>query len=607
MRKLTAIIIITLFLSAAPIFAQYSGGSGTESDPWQIAGPNDLLYLADHPNDYNSHFILTADINLAGYSYTTAIISPDTSWSDGFQGKPFAGIFDGNGNTIFSLIIDDKGEDNHYLGLFGYIDSNASVNNLNLEDVNITGGYFLGSLCGYNHYGTISNCYTTGRITGQDYLGGLCGFNRGGTIINCVAKGSVSGDDWVGGLCGRNPDGTIINCAATCSVTGGDYSGCIGGLCGDNSSVNGKIINSYATSSVNVGICTDNVGGLSGGNYGTIIDCYATGDINGGDGADHLGGLCGSNGGAISECYATGNVNGDRSLGGLCGYNTEGIITRCYATGTVNGIGYRIGGLCGRNYYGSVTNCYSIGEVSGNTEIGGLCGWNYSGSITDCFSTGAVSGSSYIGGLCGLVEVGGTITSCFWDTQTSGRQNGVGNMEPDPCGAMGRTTAQMQTQSTFTDYGWDFVCETANGTEDIWHMPYQINGYPMLYWQRDIPGDITASYGVNWADFAMMANAWRSTPEDDNWNSLCDLYPDDVINYLDLQILVENWLICRWSIAGDIAGSYGVNLADFAVIANAWRSTPGDDNWNSLCNLYPDKVIDWLDLQILVENWLNGL
>ncbi len=28
----------------------------------------------------------------------------------------------------------------------------------------------------------------------------------------------------------------------------------------------------------------------------------------------------------------------------------------------------------------------------------------------------------------------------------------------------------MQTQSTFTDYGWDFVGETANGTEDIWFM-----------------------------------------------------------------------------------------------------------------------------------------
>ena len=39
-------------------------------------------------------------------------------------------------------------------------------------------------------------------------------------------------------------------------------------------------------------------------------------------------------------------------------------------------------------------------------------------------------------------------------------------------------TADMQDINTFLDAGWDFVDETANGTEDIWFMPE--DDYPSL-------------------------------------------------------------------------------------------------------------------------------
>lgn len=79
MKNLQAIIIITMFLTTASAFAQYSGGSGTETDPWQIACPNDLLYLAAHTEDYGAHFILTADINLADYTLSTRFVSTNRS------------------------------------------------------------------------------------------------------------------------------------------------------------------------------------------------------------------------------------------------------------------------------------------------------------------------------------------------------------------------------------------------------------------------------------------------------------------------------------------------------------------------------------------------
>jgi hypothetical protein len=87
MKKLTAIVVITFVLSITPVFATYSGGTGEPNDPWQISCPNDLLYLGSHPADYNSCFILTADINLAACTVTTAVIAPDiNSVADNFQG-----------------------------------------------------------------------------------------------------------------------------------------------------------------------------------------------------------------------------------------------------------------------------------------------------------------------------------------------------------------------------------------------------------------------------------------------------------------------------------------------------------------------------------------
>ena len=49
-------------------------------------------------------------------------------------------------------------------------------------------------------------------------------------------------------------------------------------------------------------------------------------------------------------------------------------------------------------------------------------------------------------------------------------------------GGRGKTTAEMQTAKTFLDAGWDFVDETANGTEDIWWI-LEGKDYPRLWWE----------------------------------------------------------------------------------------------------------------------------
>ncbi|MEA1972474.1 MAG: GLUG motif-containing protein, partial [Candidatus Cloacimonadota bacterium] len=214
------------------------------------------------------------------------------------------------------------------------------------------------------------------------------------------------------------------------------------------------------------------VGGLVGQIfYSTINKSYSTGSVSGS--SSYIGGLVGRTyNSTISNSYSTGSVSGSHSVGGLVGYN-KGDISNSYCTGSVIGSSSYIGGLVGLNSSYTINNSYSTGSVIGSTAyVGGLVGKNcYLSTISNSYSTGSVSGSRSVGGLVGYNN--GPISNSFWDTQTSGQTNSDGGT--------GKTTAEMQTLSTFTDAGWDFAGETDNGTEDHWFMPE--NSYPELSWE----------------------------------------------------------------------------------------------------------------------------
>ncbi len=271
---------------------------------------------------------------------------------------------------------------------------------------------------------------------------------------------------------------------------------------------------------------------------GTITGCYVEGGSVSGKG--NVGGLVGLNwGGTITNCYATGSVTGTGwRVGGLVGaLNMEGTITNCYATGRVLGV-EKVGGLVGSNGSGTISNCYSSGDVSGYSTVGGLVGEIWDSTIANCYSSGDVSGDGIVGGLVGSHDPWGMgwgeITFSFWDTQTSGQATSDGGT--------GKTTAEMQTESTFTDAGWDFIGESVNGTEDIWSICEGPN-YPRFVWQ--IPaGDFLCPDGITIDDFAFFTDHWR----DDNCdisNDYCqgtDLDFSGTVDANDLEIFFENWL-----------------------------------------------------------------
>jgi hypothetical protein len=529
MRKLHFFGLLLCVLTAASAFAIHGDmGVGTEpltdgsaAYPWLIEDLADFDAFADSANAATYwasgvHTKLMTNIDLSGRTYTTAVIAPDTIPTGDFDGIKYSGVLNGNDFVISNLTINTSGGDNDYLGLFGMIyGASAEVTNTEILECNIIGGIAsqkLGSLCGENQQGVLSNCRSSGSITCGDYsgnIGGLCGVN-----------GSV---------------GSLIHCRSTVLVTGGMVkSERLGGLCGYNY---GTISDCSATGSINAGY---SLGGLCGGNYyGVISNCYATGSVTG---KSALGGLCGGDEhGDINNCYAAGEITGSDGswwLGGLCGNSNTSYIGNCYAIGTVNGSNNseKIGGLCGE-MSGTLENCYSMGFITSgdnSKNLGGLCG-RFVGTINNCYSTGFImSGinSEILGGLLGYLY-SGTPTNCFWNVETSGTTDGVASADPDPVGVTGKSTAQMMTQSTFT--GWDF-------STSVWMMLREGEDYPRLAWQAVFDGDVAGLYGVDLVDFAYLARYWGLDCGSEDCGR-ADIDGGGDVGIGDLAAVAEEWLL----------------------------------------------------------------
>ncbi|HAP36526.1 MAG TPA: hypothetical protein DCQ28_11510 [Bacteroidetes bacterium] len=167
-------------------------------------------------------------------------------------------------------------------------------------------------------------------------------------------------------------------------------------------------------------------------------------------GGGYTGGLAGANEGIVSNCYATGTVSGGTWIGGLVGANNgSGVITCCYSHVNINA-NEIAGSLAGQNYQGAnILNSYATGSVYVSSyNGGGLTGSNLNSTITNSYSTGSVSGTAPIGGFAVLMGSLGSCNNCFWDTLSSGLSYSEGGT--------GKSTANMKTQTTFTDAGWNF-------------------------------------------------------------------------------------------------------------------------------------------------------
>lgn len=196
----------------------YSSGSGTEADPYLIDTKEHLIYFAANDADWADEFLQTSDIDLEGCDWTP--IGGD--YNDYFVGinQGFTGVYDGGGNSISGLSVNDDSTLNAK-GMFGFL--NGTVKDLNLVDVEISGEGNVGGLAGWFSSGAEAERVTvSGTVSGPRSVGGLVGHFEAGSIVDSYSTATVTARDWdddlgflqvqgIAGLVGQFPLGSIEN------------------------------------------------------------------------------------------------------------------------------------------------------------------------------------------------------------------------------------------------------------------------------------------------------------------------------------------------------------------------------------------------------------
>jgi filamentous hemagglutinin family protein len=172
--------------------------------------------------------------------------------------------------------------------------------------------------------------------------------------------------------------------------------------------------------------------------------------------------------GKVYRSYATGQANATfwTAAGLVGGLSDFGMIIESYADVQVNG-SRDSGGLVGGISGGTILNSYALGNVNDASVNGSLIGViNGSANIINSYATGR--GNNLIALIC-CTPYTGTVSNSYWNADTA--KNAYGENL-----GTGKTTTQLQTQSTFA--GWDF--------DAAWYMPAN-GGLPQLQWQRSTP------------------------------------------------------------------------------------------------------------------------
>jgi len=233
-------------------------------------------------------------------------------------------------------------------------------------------------------------------------------------------------------------------------------------------------------------------------------------------GGSSVGGLVGMNQGTLTNSYVSGIINtGSTSgsgTGGLVGQNTStGIINNSYSNSTVTGFN-NVGGLVGSNA-GSITYAYSQGTVTGGSLAGGLVG-NNTGTINTTYSATAMTGSGTLGGLVGSGS-SSNVTNSFWDM-------GVSGISSSTTGGTGESTAQMETQSTYTGFTFDTLTTTPVSTAGHWVIVAgNTFGYPHLAMENTLGistieqlqlmiRNVNTSYSLATTINAAVTSGWNS-------------------------------------------------------------------------------------------------
>lgn len=175
-------------------------------------------------------------------------------------------------------------------GIIGYIEAGGTVSNC-YNKASVTSLHAAGGIVGYKYSKpillNIEKCWSSNDITAPR-AGGIVGQFCFGSIKECYTSGKIIGKDPTGGVAGGISAYTVFisikDCSSEANVTTDSYIG----------------IEAYAGGIVGAGL-------ISGDNITTIQNCYSTGKITSNFAAGGIAGL--NQNGSISNCVAL-NIKG---------------------------------------------------------------------------------------------------------------------------------------------------------------------------------------------------------------------------------------------------------------------------------------------------------
>ncbi|RLC76892.1 MAG: hypothetical protein DRJ03_27775, partial [Chloroflexi bacterium] len=442
-------------------------------------------------------FILTADINLSGVSWT-----PITD---------FEGTLDGDGHTISNLSISTGLREQ---GLFGTVIGAVKIKDLTLNSFTIaqTGyGNYRGALVGYaedlDDAIFLNIKVINSSIDGYNYTGGMFGLietvsdSARCQIFQCsVSNTDVEGSRYIGGLIGSTYIGgdtddasEMVDCYSVNGTVTTSYKS-VGGFVGyldgyDNGTTDADvskwmIVHScYSTNDIVSTSDLEIAGGFAGEVYiKRIVNCYSTGSLTAGSDLDIVGGFIGLCSGyfRFTNCYATGDITGVDDaywVAGFCAkFDSTGQALRCYATGDINITGTNITALLVGGFSGFIGNddngmdawvkrCWSESDINFETgpvslsAVGCFTGamTGYSTLVENCYAWGSITKSSGnwpttagttsdgVGGFIGTINGAGdtgfgedmTIENCYCAQTNIKHGSGLENQVPNIVGDSG--------------------------------------------------------------------------------------------------------------------------------------------------------------------------
>ena len=228
---------------------QFSGGSGTSADPWQITTWEDLHNIR---NEYNDDFILMNDLSVSMNGYSTY----GENWEPIYK---FKGDLNGQGFEIQNLVINSTQKNTAFIGK---LDDGAKIMSLGIVNAQVTGtDERVAVMVGHAKESQILDSYADGFVHGGSSswgLGILVGELEESLVKRSFTTGKITGGYWAaGGLVGESYEGQIEDSYSHVLVNPDNHDdGRVGGLVGNvigEDNDEGTVKRSFSTNKAFVG------------------------------------------------------------------------------------------------------------------------------------------------------------------------------------------------------------------------------------------------------------------------------------------------------------------------------------------------------------------